>query len=273
MDVAEHIASISGEGELLARTAERIPLDTRVPTCPGWRMRDLLAHLGYVHRWAAGYVAEARTEMVPRPDEVELLRLAPGDDELIGWFREGHARLVSVLSAADPAVRCWTFLPAPSPLAFWARRQAHETAIHRVDAQLAAALVRDEEPRAFDPRFAADGIDELLMGFGRRGRRQAPDGRPGALWLRAADGDGTGDGAGPAWAVGLGAEHTEISRVQVPAGAGAADEPAGRYCEISGPGSDLYLMLWNRKPPGALSVRGDPALLEAWRGEMRIRWS
>jgi hypothetical protein len=32
-------------------------------------------------------------------------------------------------------------------------------------------------------------------------------------------------------------------------------------------------MLWNRKPPGALSVRGDPALLEAWRGEMRIRWS
>lgn len=35
-------------------------------------------------------------------------------------------------------VDCWTFLDAPSPLAFWARRQAHETAIHRADAQLAA---------------------------------------------------------------------------------------------------------------------------------------
>ncbi|MER6443505.1 hypothetical protein ABT275_45720 [Streptomyces sp. NPDC001185] len=34
---------------------------------------------------------------------------------------------------------CWTFNPArvPSPLAFWTRRQAHETAVHRYDAEAA----------------------------------------------------------------------------------------------------------------------------------------
>ena len=34
-------------------------------------------------------------------------------------------------------MRCFAFLPAPSPLAFWARRQAHETGIHRADVESA----------------------------------------------------------------------------------------------------------------------------------------
>ena len=53
-----------------------------------------------------------------------------------------------------------TFLPAPSPLAMWARRQAHETSIHRCYAESATGATT-----GFDPTFAADGIDELLYGF------------------------------------------------------------------------------------------------------------
>ena len=56
-----------------------------------------------------------------------------------------------------------TFLPAPSPLAMWARRQAHETAIHRYDAQHATGT-----SAGFDPAFASDGIDELVSGFAPR---------------------------------------------------------------------------------------------------------
>ena len=54
--------------------------------------------------------------------------------------RQGCADLVAALAAAPDDLECWTFLPAPSPRAMWARRQAHETAIHRVDAELAAGL-------------------------------------------------------------------------------------------------------------------------------------
>ena len=63
-DVAYHIARLRAEGELLAGTAERAGFDAPVPACPGWRVRDLLKHLGYVHRWAAGYVREQHARWV-----------------------------------------------------------------------------------------------------------------------------------------------------------------------------------------------------------------
>src|SRR5262249_60086760 len=86
----------------------------------------------------------------------------------------------------------WTFLEAPSPVAFWARRQAHETAIHRVDADQAAAGAGKAGGGApFTPRFAADGIDELIMGFvGRNAKRGSWDGPAGSLAIHAGDGAG-----------------------------------------------------------------------------------
>jgi len=164
-DIASYIARLRAEGELLAGAAELAGFDAPVPACPDWRVRDLLKHLGYVHRWAAGYVREQHARWVDRASEAEILRGGPADEALAGWFRDGHAALVRALEAADPGMTCWTFLEAPSPLAFWARRQAHETAIHRVDAQQAAAGAGVAGEPAFTPRFAADGIDELIMGF------------------------------------------------------------------------------------------------------------
>ena len=49
-----------------------------------------------------------------------------------------NANLIEALDSASPDLEAWTFLPAPSPLAMLARRQAHETAIHRYDAESAA---------------------------------------------------------------------------------------------------------------------------------------
>src|SRR5260370_19951506 len=108
MEIADHVACLASEGALLAWAAERAGLDAPVPSCPGWRIRELLGHLGFVHRWAAGYVAAGRTGEIETPGDEEIVGLAPADELLLGWFRAGHAALVSVLSAADPAVACWS---------------------------------------------------------------------------------------------------------------------------------------------------------------------
>src|ERR1700730_3560148 len=192
MEIAEHIDMLRRQGDLLADAAERAGLDAAVPPCPPWQVRDLLRHTGYVHRWAARHITERPGQVIDGPPEAEILRGGAADSELLAWFRVGYAALAETLATADPALECATFMAAPSALAFWARRQAHETAIHRADAERAAGAT-PEYPAA----FAVDGIDELITGFGRR-RKYASAAEPGTdgglLRVMAAD---TGD----AWSV------------------------------------------------------------------------
>ena len=270
-DVRYHISCLQEQGELLADYAAAAGLGASVPTCPGWRVRDLLRHTGFVHRWAAGYVAEQRREMISTPDDAGLLQHGPAGRLLAGWFREGHAALVRNLRQASPELDCWTFLDAPSPLAFWARRQAHETAIHRADAQLAADPAQRVAP--VPPRLAADGIDELVMGFGGRiaaGRLRAYP--PMVLGIHALDAGVRGGPGGSAgqdgadatahWLITMGSDRAGVSR-----GRGPAD------CDVSGRSSDLYLMLWNRSGMTGLDVAGDTAALAAWSAQGRVTWS
>jgi uncharacterized protein (TIGR03083 family) len=262
-DTAYHIARLREEGELLAGAAERAGLDALVPACAGWRVRDLLKHLGYVHRWATGYVREQHPRWVDRASEEEILAGGPRDDALIGWFRDGHAMLVRVLEAAEEDMTCWTFLAAPSPLAFWARRQAHETAIHRVDAEQAAAAAgaagtgpADGPP--FAPGFAADGVDELIMGFlGRDAKRGSWDGPPGVLGFHADD----GAGATAHWRV-----------VSTPGQLAVAREAGPADCDVTGDAPGLYLLLWNRRDANGLQVRGDAGTLAEFRAHFHVTW-
>jgi hypothetical protein len=123
-----------------------------------------------------------------------------------------------------------------------------------VDAELAHGAVTP-----FDADFAADGVDELIMGFFGRGTAD-PVAGPRTLQVVAAD-------AGQQWQATLipdGARTVSVRR-----GDGAAD------ATLTGPASALYLLLWNRAPAGADEVRvtGDADLLKSWRDGMRVRWS
>jgi uncharacterized protein (TIGR03083 family) len=177
---------------------------------------------------------------------------------VLDWFREGHRALVETLGGADESVSCWTFLPgARSPLAFWTRRQAHETAIHLVDAESALGRVP-----GWSPAFAADGVDELLNGFfARPGGRLVAD-RPRSLAVVATD-------AGVAWTMTIGPD----GRRTVP-----GRQPAD--LTVEGPAADLYLLLWNRLPAGGtgggtgrLDLRGDGGVLDLWRERATVTWS
>jgi uncharacterized protein (TIGR03083 family) len=247
VEVAEHIDALRREGALLAAAAERTEPDTAVPTCPGWVVRDLVIHLGGVHRWAASYVRDARPEHVPGLLEA-LVGDGPDDADLVTWFRQGHGELVEVLTSAPADLECFTFLAAPSPLAMWARRQAHETAIHRVDAEIASGPVT-----TFPPAFAADGIDELLTAFiTRRGRGPHRD-QPATLQVDPSD-------APEVWSVTIGPGPVVVTR-----------DARDADVTVRGPASDLYQLLCNRRDAGGLAVDGDGALLDHWREAVRIR--
>jgi uncharacterized protein (TIGR03083 family) len=248
MEIPALIDSLQRDGDLLAAAAASSGPDAAIPTCPGWKERDLLLHVGGVHRWATGYVDGAVTD----PDGVsyaELVEPPPDDATFVDWFREGHAALVGALRGAPADLECWTFLPAPSPLAFWARRQAHETAIHRVDAESGSGPFT-----AFAPDIARDGIDELLTRFATRPRSRDVQ-APRTLQVHATDGDGD-------WHVTIRAEGIDVTE-----GRSAAD------CSVAGTASDLYTLLWNRRGTDGLDVDGDPAVLDLWRESVRIRWS
>ncbi|MER5461715.1 maleylpyruvate isomerase family mycothiol-dependent enzyme [Streptomyces sp. NPDC002668] len=247
METVELIKSLVREGQLLAAAAAGAGPEATVPTCPGWQVRDLLRHVGVVHRWATAFITEGYTHFHPADDQPEL-----DGDELLEWFREGHGLLVAALSEAPADVECWTFLPAPSPVAFWARRQAHETAVHRTDAE--SALGGKPGPVAAD--FALDGIDELLGAFHARSRSRVRTEEPRVLRVRTIDTDDV-------WTVRLSADAPRTERTEE----GPAD------CELSGTAEQLYLTLWNRLPLTTVSVTGDAELARLWRELSAITWS
>jgi uncharacterized protein (TIGR03083 family) len=220
-----------------------------VPPCPGWDVRALARHLGGVHRWATRYVAEARTSAIDA-DLDEIVGRWPDDNDLAAWFVDGHRALLDALTNAPEDLDCFTFLEAPSPLAMWARRQAHETAIHRVDIESAVGVVTP-----FPATFAADGLDELLTAFitrPGRGPRASSEQRLSVLpvdhparWTARFDADSC---------------HTDRE-------AGDAD------VAVAGAVSDLYLWTWNRPTIGEVRITGDHSVAETWKDTVHVRWS
>jgi uncharacterized protein (TIGR03083 family) len=265
VEIEEHIDALRLHGTLLADAAERAGLDAPVPPCEPWLVKDLLRHTGYIHRWAARHITERPASVLDGPSEAEILQGGAADPELLAWFRAGHSALVETLSTADPALECAAFMAAPSPLAFWARRQAHETAMHRADADSALGLLPE-----YPPDFAADGIDELIMGFGRRAKyRPVTDADGGRLRILAAD-------TGHAWSVDAHQGRMQPRRDDGddPAGDQATGDAGAAACTVSGPASGVYLFLWHRADAArvGVTVAGNPDLLECWQSSVRVRW-
>ncbi|MGH8962248.1 MAG: maleylpyruvate isomerase family mycothiol-dependent enzyme [Jatrophihabitantaceae bacterium] len=240
MEVPEHLDALRADGPLLAAAAERAGWDARVPATD-WNVRELVTHVGGVHRWAADIVASGGDSF--DTEAGGAVGTAVPDDELLDWFRDGHAALVRTLRAAPADLDCATFLPAPSPLAFWARRQAHETAIHRADAERASG-----DPTPYRADFAQDGMAELLLGFAARKGNAVES--PATISLAAID--------GPSWLITFG-----DGRICAREDGGPAD------ATIIGTSSEVYSWLWNR--PSEVQIEGYGEVAALWRA-VRIRW-
>ncbi len=249
VDLGMYLQRIEVDATLLADAAGRAGPDASIPTCVDWTIRDLLLHIGEVHRWAGNIVSSG----VMRPSELptDFLGPLPDDEHLVEWFETGWQTLTETLRAAPADLRCWTFLTdAPTPLLFWARRQTFETGVHRVDAESAVGTVTP-----FPATWAADGIDELLTGFLPRRHTPWHSALPLTMAVRLVDDAHT-------WHLTVSDGPVVTQRTN-----GSAD------CAVTGGASDVYLALWNRQGTESLTIDGDPSVLDSFRDNITIRWA
>jgi uncharacterized protein (TIGR03083 family) len=243
-----YYAEITASTATLAALAGREDLAQPVPSCPDWTLRQLVTHVGRVHRWAAETVRTRSTEFIPFrsvPDG----RLPDEPADRPGWLTAGAQRVIGEVSQAGTD-QVWARGPL-KPAGFWARRMAHETAVHRADAELATGATP-----VIAPDIAADGIDEWLTLMtvpapGREDTRLAGLSPGQALHVHAGD---VPSGPGE-WLISHGPGGIEVRREH---GRGDA--------ALRGPASGLLLVLTRRLTPeqAGAEVLGDQAVLESW---------
>ena len=245
METSAYVDVIRANAELMVDAVRRAGPDAKVPTCPDWTVADLARHQGRVYHWMSTILEEKAQEYVDRKPLVEQ---AEREDPLT-WLESGAARALDVFGRTDPDTPVWNFLGGPGPAAFWFRRMAHETIIHRVDAESAAGAQSPVEPA----EMASDGIDEFLQFLPRRAAGGETFGSvKGSYHFHTTDVPGE-------WVVVFGSDGVTIRR-----------EHAKADIAIRGAASDLELFLYNRRGRDGLEIFGDEAGVDAWTEHVRF---
>jgi uncharacterized protein (TIGR03083 family) len=132
-------------------------LTVPVPTCPGWNVSRLARHVDGGQRWAREIVA---TRALDPPSDVALRDLSGAADDdpctVSASLTEAAAALAATLAEAGPNAQMWCPV-GEGGSAFYARRFACETAMHRADAALALGVTY-----TLDPDVSADAVDEWM---------------------------------------------------------------------------------------------------------------
>jgi uncharacterized protein (TIGR03083 family) len=237
---SELVAAVRREGAGILAAAQ-LGLDAAVATCPGWDVEALVRHVNRVYTTAAYVVSHRVTQ---RPEQFPPV--AEGDpiqvlesllDDLVTALQEADA---------DTAVFVWPDNVQPTA-AFWARRMAHESSVHRFDAQIAHAM-----PQPIDSELAADGLDEFIdvltpMLYDRNGGT----GPVGTVELLSTD--------DLSWCLGL--EPEGVERLEV------VSQPTASARATT---STLLLAVYGRVPWTSLTVEGDIELLNKWSASLNF---
>ncbi len=251
MDDQRALRALATVTSAMASTVASADPAAPVPSCPGWDVTALVDHLGRVHLWAE-HCARTGEQPDPYPRRDRSVPLAQ-------WYAASAHHLVSGLGALEPSHPSWSFSAEPGHqrAGFWRRRQVHETAVHHVDAL--QAVGRYPGPSATTPHSevpglelveVADGVAELLEVMVPRSlvrRRDEPPEQvvPAVVPVALACTD-----IDRAWTLRL----VEGRARTTP---GIAPDAAA---VIRGAAAQLYLTLWHRASPQALSFDGDEAV-------------
>lgn len=238
MDGERYLAHLADDAALLLACGRR-DLDAPVPSCPGWTMTDLLWHVAIVYRHKVECMRRGASPTPWPPSRT--------DEHPVDVLQRDYDDLVAELRTRGPDAPSYTWHAPDQTVGFWYRRMTHETAIHRVDAQLALGAATP-----VDAVLAADGVDEMLdvMLSGDYSDLPVP-GLDSAVRLHA---------GGREWLV-----HNESTWLTV-----ARDPPTDLAADavLSVDPSTMDLWLWGRAPQSDLNVEGDVAAVDALRARI-----
>ncbi|HWB67367.1 MAG TPA: maleylpyruvate isomerase N-terminal domain-containing protein [Mycobacteriales bacterium] len=230
----ELVAAIRQEGEgLLAAAA--LGLDPPVPGCDGWDVGALVRHIAMIYANVINVVTNRLTAPPEGPPAVPA-------GEPVAALRELLDELVATLADSAPDTPAWNWDDGDAGVAaFWARRMAHESSVHRFDAQAAHGM---RQP--IDAELAGDGLDEYVDLIVPR------------LFVR----DGT---TGPEGTVALASSDNGTWCLQLqPRGIERLDVLKQPDVTVTGTTSALLLACCSRVGWDTLEVDGDVSLLDRW---------
>jgi uncharacterized protein (TIGR03083 family) len=235
----DYLAHLDADAHLLAAAAS-MGLSPLVPGCPGWTVADLVDHVTRVHA--------SRTDIVEQGlvDRWPPARQLPEGLDPIAWYREGASRLSQALAAADPAAPAKTF-SREQTVGFWIRRMAHETLVHRIDAEQAHGCESQ-----VDPELAADGVAEIVEVFITRFPDDWGEFLPGDTVVRI-------DTADQSWMLRLGRFVGTKREEVIDMPKAVVDQNADPAATISGDPGRVLLWMWGRAPLDDITVVGDAA--------------
>ncbi|HEY6645578.1 MAG TPA: maleylpyruvate isomerase family mycothiol-dependent enzyme [Mycobacterium sp.] len=242
-----HCAEIVTQTALLADHLDGADVSVPVPTCPGWNVSQLARHVDGGQRWADAIVATRASEP-PSDAALRDLSGATNDDPVVlaASLIQAATALRATLTEAGPDAQIWCPV-ADGGSAFYARRFAHEVALHRADAALALGV-----DYTLEPDVAADAVDEWMeLGCLPFHFEVHP-------WMREL--------LAPGRTIGLHATDTDAHWLLDLTGDviawRRADEPA--TAEIRAPVTDLLLAVYRRRPAADLEIAGDATLVDFW---------
>jgi uncharacterized protein (TIGR03083 family) len=200
-----------------------------VPTCPGWTVADVTRHVGEVYLHKTQAMRDGVEPELWPPKEL-------ADEQPLALLDRAYAGLRAEFAARRPEDPAGTWYKRDQTVGFWIRRMAHETVIHRIDAELGTG-----QPVAPVPAdLAVDGIDELLKVFLAYSVAEWSHyftgilaASPGRTYTVRTD--------GATWRV-----RTAPGLVDVEGSAGDADADV----TVSGPPTAVLRWVWNRESPG-----------------------
>ena len=242
--------------ERLAENVGTAGRDAAVPTCPGWTVSDLVAHVGQTQRWVSEIIERRIVDAALLPTEMATMPTEP--DDWPAWLSEGGARAAEACS--DDALAARVFNAAGDDRSggeFWLSSLLNEAVIHGADAAYAAG--RDYD---VDADIAADLITNHLTMLTsptwaalRPHSAAALRGTGETLHWHATDELGRGEVG--AWFIERG-----------PDGARWHARSAGADVTVNGPAKALLLILTRRRPlieqTNQVSVEGDLDLARHW---------
>jgi len=243
METSRYLDCLAQDYALLRSAAVAAGQEAPVPSCPGWTVADLTEHVGEVYLHKATVMRDGKSPD-PWPPE-EHAGVPP-----LTLLDDGYRELTAEFAARSPDEPSETWYDPDQSVAFWIRRMAQESVVHRMDAELAAGIPVTQAP----DDLAIDGVDEVLKRFLAYGSVAWPEEYARLEGGHLAAGDRTDaivvTAGQTSWTVWPGPDSVTVTDGRAAAGAVRAEVAAGPDA--------MLRWLWGRAGDEVITVTGDP---------------